>query len=138
MASRVTAHCLAVTMLWFAGCGGTDRRPLVGSVTLDNKPLPTGLIQFEPAEGDGRATGAVIAAGRYEIPANLGLPPGRYRVRIQAVEEAAPAPPDAAPGDVFLPPGKDLIPARYNAATELSAEITPSGGSAHDFHLKRD
>jgi hypothetical protein len=119
-----------------AGCGGTPRRPLAGTVTLDGVPLATGLIQFEPAEGDGLTSGAVITAGRYEIPGGRGLPPGRYRVRISAAEESRVAPATAAPGEIFLPPGKDLIPARYNAASELVVEIGDDGERSQDFDLK--
>ena len=139
MRFRVTASCFALAVLVLVGgCGGGDRRPLQGTVTLDGEPLASGLIQFEPFEGDGLTSGAVIEAGRYEIPGRRGLPPGRYRVRIQAMTEAPPPVPGGAPGEVFLPPGKDLIPARYNAASELSVEIVPAGDSRQDFQLKSD
>jgi len=131
MALGMMALCFALAVpVLVVGCDGTERRPRHGTVTLNGEPLASGLIQYEPAEDDGLASGAAIKAGRYEIPGKGGLYPGRYCVRIQAVKEAPPPFSGGAPGDVFLPPGKDLIPARYNAAPELSVEIPLMGKAA--------
>lgn len=110
-----------------AGCGGMDRRPVFGSITIDSKPLASGMIEFEPPDGDGLSSGAVVTAGSYAIEGKRGLPPGRYVVRIHAAEAAEPRTVTGAPGDIFLPPGRDLIPARYNRSSELFVDVTPGG-----------
>lgn len=121
-----------------AGCGSevnTDGRLAInGNITLDGAPVQSGSIRFEP-EGGQTASGATIAEGKYEIPADKGLKPGKYRVFINATE------PDAEqrsaedlmnnPG----PPKKELIPAKYNKKSDVTVEVTEAGPNQFDFPI---
>lgn len=76
----------AVLATWVAGCG--PRRPtryqVTGSVTYAGKPVPHGMVSFQPdlaTNPKGLQGMATIADGRYvtgEVAG--GVPKGRYRV----------------------------------------------------------
>lgn len=126
-----------------AGCGGSDdlpRRAISGTVNLGGKPLESGMIQFQPTSaGEATAGGAAITSGRYSIPEPEGLVPGNYQVMITGVL----APPGAAkavmPGDSGPTlPAREMIPVKYNAKTELAAQVTKGGPNRFDFDLKAE
>jgi hypothetical protein len=134
------AVALAVTAL-ASGCGSSDdlpRQAVSGSVSLGGKPLESGMIQFQPTSAnETTAAGTAITSGRYAIPENEGLVPGKYQVMITGVL----APP--AEVKVGLPgegrptlPAKELIPTKYNSKTELAAQVTPGGPNRFDYDLK--
>jgi hypothetical protein len=136
-APRTSALALTAAML--AGCGGDPvdalpREAVSGQVTFEGKPLAAGLIQFQPTGQEATAGSAAVAAGRYAIRKDEGLVPGKYRVAITTpVAEAGPSP--ALPGDE-KPPPREPIPARYNAKSTLSADVTKGGPNTFDFDLK--
>src|SRR5437773_11756859 len=108
---------LALTT-WMGCGGGNGRMPVSGEVTLNGTALSAGNSSFEPAANQGEASGALIRTGLYTIPAEQGLPPGEYLVRIFASGEAqtggaAPTPEELMGGKI-PPPPKELIPAEYN------------------------
>lgn len=127
------------------GCGGTanplGRQAVSGAVTLDGAPVSNGTIRFEPFDAKGKVTasGAMITAGRYALSQNDGLPPGKYSVTISSHGATAkPLPTD--PNEAMNAAAKEeipteLIPARYNSATELVIEITKDGKGPVDFKL---
>jgi len=125
-----------LTLVATMGCGGEPRLESVsGSVTLDEKPLAEGMIQFTPEDGKGLAAGSLIQQGEYRLPNPPGLAPGRYRVSITAQGGSAAradAPPDI---DLGRPGVKDPIPARYNQQTTLHADVTANGSNAFPFDL---
>lgn len=121
-----------------AGCGGSNplgRQAVSGTVTLDGAPLDSGSIEFTPLEGSGIASGAVIAAGKYEIPAESGLPPGKYRVSIVDNPPAPPLPPGHMPGDDLPPQPKPRVPAAWNRNSTQQIEVTEKGPNQFDFHI---
>jgi hypothetical protein len=129
-ASSALALILALTTI---GCsGGRDnlpREPVAGTVTMDGQPLPEAVIQFYPT-GDAKSTGAnaQVKAGQFSIPREDGLVPGSYKVSISHAElEAAlyKGKKDDSPRSKKL--GPELIPARYNSKSELTAEIKAGG-----------
>jgi len=71
-------------VLVLAGCGGSAV-PLTGTVTRDGQPLQGGVIAFEPEAGSG-TTGAgantAIKDGKFALPRDKALPPGKYVVRV--------------------------------------------------------
>ena len=76
--------CVAASIATM-GCSSGEkpsgRLAISGEVQLDGQPLDTGSIQFEPAEKTSKLNaGAVITAGKYQISAENGLPPGKYKV----------------------------------------------------------
>lgn len=125
------ALCVVLTSV--TGCGGgIEMTPVEGAVTIDGKPLQQGAITFEPVDGMGPSAGALIADGRYEAKA----PPGEKKVRITGFEVIGQEP--SRPGDPNSPKRdvvKELVPAKYNANSELTLTVEPSDTTG-DFELK--
>jgi hypothetical protein len=120
------------TMLGGAGCGGPVKRAISGSVTLEGKPLDEAVIMFVPLDIQAGKTGAAITQGRYEVPRDVGLLPGRYRVEI------ADDPPidHASMGHPPKPvPARRRLPVHYSVASPLSIDIAPTGPTEFDFPL---
>lgn len=122
------------------GCGPTDslnRQAISGTVTLDGQPLENGTIEMVPVDaGEGVASGANITDGSYEIPQEKGLPPGKYTVRISAAAGSPTKTSKAPPGEGDVQPAEERIPARYNAQSELTAEVTDGSPNTFDFELE--
>lgn len=123
-----------------AGCNrgnGLDLQEISGNVSWNSQPLDNGTIQFSPVATDGLAGGSVIAEGKYLIPRQKGLPPGKYAVRISAADPKSGVPRSSAhaPGDES-PPLKELLPERYNSKSELSVEVKSGGGNTFNFELR--
>jgi hypothetical protein len=115
------------------GCGRGDQPPLgrvSGTVTLDGRPLAGVEVSFAPDTG--RPSIAVTnASGVYELTyvgTTRGAKVGTHRVSINhplvSDEE----------GDGRTARGP-RIPPRYNAATTLTANVTPSRNTI-DFALE--
>jgi hypothetical protein len=123
-----------------AGCGSSGPGRLVpvkGTVTLDDKPLPTGSLVFKPDAAKGNNSplepAGTIADGGYSLftKEKEGAPLGWYKVGIVA-EEASAADPYA--------PRKSLVPARYNdvETSGLSIEVSTSpAAGAYDLKLTK-
>ena len=120
------------TVLGGFGCGGPAKRAISGSVTLEGKPLDEAVIMFVPLDIQAGKTGAPIKQGRYEVPRDVGLLPGRYRVEI-----ADDPPIDHAhrtPTSKPLPARRSL-PVEYSVASHLAIDVASSGPSKFDFPL---
>lgn len=130
---------LAAVGAW-SGCGSGDslgRSAVSGRITFDGEPVEHGSIQFSPHGGQGAVgSGALIADGKYAIPAAKGLPPGKYLVRIFSVERSAVDRPAEPPGPVVPPPAKQQIPAQYNVQSQLIVEVTADGTNRFDFDMQ--
>src|SRR5688500_13296358 len=84
--TRFTAEaCLALS----TGCGaGGDLGSISGTITVDGAPVEIGTIHFRPADApDSRGAGASIEAGRFQLPTEHGLKPGKYEVSVQASQK---------------------------------------------------
>ena len=129
---------VAVLLVVAAGCGGSNRAAVTGEVTLDGQPVEGGTISFIPADGAaGPPAWGKIEAGRYSIPAREGPPPGTSRVEIRWTRKTGrklPAVPPAPPGEM-IEETVEAVPARYNARSELKAEVQ-GGKNTFDFKLK--
>jgi hypothetical protein len=126
--------CIAslVTIVPTVGCGPeANGRPISGAVTFQGKPLDRGTIQFSPAEGQETLSGGSIVEGRYELPAEHGLEPGKYHVRVYSTEGAAAAS-DELPGE-RIAPFRERIPAKYNSQTTLTADVKETGDNILAF-----
>lgn len=68
-----------------AGCG-KHSASVSGNVTLDGKPLATGVVNFTPAATGASAYANIGADGRYALQtgAEAGLEPGSYKVTVAA------------------------------------------------------
>ncbi len=126
------------SLLLVCGCGGgvTDQPNLgsvTGVVTLDDTPLSGAVVVFTPESGRS-SMGETDEAGQYEliyIRDTTGATIGTHSVTISKQE----APAGANPNEPDAGNPVELVPARYNSATTLTAEVTAEGNE-FDFPLK--
>lgn len=130
--SFFSALIAGATAVFLIGCGpsGLKLNPVSGTVTFDGEPLPEGRIQFRAVEGDQRAFSGKIEQGRYTVETT----PGKMAVEIIASRIIPGKFDESNPGEK-TPVGEMYIPARYNSATELTAEIPSGGVKQLDFTL---
>ena len=147
--NRVVRCVLALLVLAPMGCEAPvedklPREPVSGTVTFDGQPLQKGTIQFQPdGQAAATASGGTVDDGRFEIAMNEGPAPGKYKVLINARDDAGIVrAPGEEPGGAprrsttkTKPAG--LIPARYNTSTELTCEVKPGGPNTFKFDLKK-
>lgn len=127
-----------MTGLSLTGCGPSDpRRAIKGKVVLKKEPIKEGIIQFEPLGTSGPTTkgAAVITNGEYTIPADAGLLPGKYRVRISAGDSTAPEDPNQMPGPGGNYVMKDKVPADFNTKSKVEVEVTDKGPNQFDYDI---
>lgn len=127
-----TALLLAVCVA-LAGCTTTngqpepERFPVQGSVALDGKPLPSGVIYFKTI-----ATGAIdavdIKEGKFEGKAQ----PGDRRVEICAYQTV----PSQDNGPMDAPIQRNTIPSQYNQESKLTANVSREGPNQFTFDLR--
>lgn len=127
----------AVVFAGLAGCGsGEPKRCAVsGEVKFQGKPLDQGAVTFlaeDPSLGSGG--GAMIKDGRYSIPVQHGLLPGKYRVMVTSAAPGAPPDPAALPGPAGPLP-KDRIKPKYNVDTILTADVKAEGPNTFNFEV---
>jgi hypothetical protein len=104
-----------------------DVAPVTGTVTLNGEPLAGASVVFQSESGHS-AMGTTDSTGSYQLTApgnQKGAVIGLNKVKINSQL-------DAPPG----PNWKDPIPARYNSASELSAQVNP-GKNSFNFALER-
>jgi hypothetical protein len=139
---RVVLPCVLIPLELLAplcGCGrgdGLPRQEVVGKVTLDGHLLTDGSIEFQPEAASGGPVvpgGGLIAAGAYRIDREHGLMPGTYKVMIFSHGTATGSP---DPGAQTAPP-PELIPAQYNVATTLKAEVAKDRPNVFNFDIKK-
>lgn len=135
--SRIALIILGVLLL--AGCSDDPlgRQTVSGTVLFKGQPLDQGAIQFVPLEKGPTETGAGIENGKYTIPRDKGLVPGKYKVSIWSYDRkgGAIAPTDM-PGDTVGKQFKERIPPNYNVNTTLRAEVIKGGSNTFDFDVK--
>lgn len=131
--------CIGVALA--VGCQKVDtggRLPVSGTVTFQGSPLDHGTIEFS-SSGDGPTvfTGGMIENGSYSVPAEKGLPPGKYLVKISSVVGGA-APVEEMPGmlEEGAAPPEERIPAEYNTASTQEVTVTSEGPNKFDFDIK--
>lgn len=126
------------------GCGGgstyegPQRAEVLGTVTLDGKPVENGSINFQPRDQKNRPAGAVIAGGQYTIPEGKGPNFGEYDVYISAKTEGEEVPEvddEGEPTGEITTNSKELVPSKYNEETELKVTISESP-QEESFELK--
>jgi hypothetical protein len=113
---------------------GHQRHAVAGHVSWEGKPLDNGVIAFRPLDGQPFDSGALILNGSFSIPKHKGLTPGKYLVRIHS-SIGDPKFPPPAPGERDTRPGVEILPARYNTSSELSAVIGAWGATRVTFEL---
>ena len=135
----VLVFCLGVALV--AGCDTGDmggRLPISGNVTFQGSPLDQGTIEFKSTgEGPAAFTGAMIKGGSYEVPAEQGLAPGTYSVKISSVAGDPSAPVPEMPGmpEDGAPAAEERIPAEYNTESTQQVTVTGDGANKFDFDI---
>jgi hypothetical protein len=109
---------LMLLAVWILGCGaGKPSYPsarLEGSVTVDEKPIAEGSLQFLP-QNAGRVpvTAASIVDGRYVAEA---VPRGQMRVLVSATKQTGKM---IKEHDSTRPQVVNLIPAKYRSGIPI-------------------
>lgn len=139
---RLSVCLVALMIAPLAGCGskGYQLAPVSGVVTLDGKPVPGTLVNYQPVGSEGvtpgpGSTGRCDENGRYTLSTirdETGAVVGLHRVRIYSYSPESPVEQDTDEG---LP--SEQFPERYNYRSELEITIEPGGTDAADFALTR-
>ncbi len=119
----------------FSDRAANGRRAIYGAVMIDSTPLDNAIISFRPLNGEPFNAGGNVLSGKFYIPQRSGLVPGKYVVRINASihDPAMPAPPA---GERDTRPGVEILPARYNSASELNVNVGGLGKTYFEFQLQ--
>lgn len=120
------------------GCGrtSTNQGDVLGTVTLDGKPVERGTIAFLPIEDTkGAATAGPIESGRYEIVGPHGPAVGWNRVEIHAPHKTDRMIPYGFGGSgKMIEEETEAVPPQFNIDSTLKIEITP-GDNRCDFEV---
>lgn len=100
---------------------------VTGGVMFDGQPLPGGAISFYPADKTVAPQGGRIRDGGFQVRCR----PGKYRVEILASRPKEGAK-EQTPG---MTPLEQYIPARYNDASTLEAEVSTQRRQQFTFAL---
>lgn len=93
---------LASGILLTVGCGSGSVKTIGGQVVVDGAPVEKGTISFKPAENPtSRGFGGAVSAGRFEIPGDANMKPGKYLVAVVAMK---------ATGKTFNDPMQGPVP----------------------------
>jgi hypothetical protein len=89
-----------------------------------------GIVHYYPRNmGRGRPTvlgGAMITNGRFSIPREVGLIPGKYTVAVfTGVMTKTKRENNQVPGNAYTM-APEMVPAKYNSASNLEIEIKDS------------
>lgn len=136
---RLSRAVVLAAAFGLTGCGdGLYRQAVSGSVSFQGTPVKSGSVVFVPIDASVKTTGgSAVRDGRYAISQELGLSPGKYRVSFTAMDKEVfgPAiPGDSMPAAKDMP--KDLLPAKYAAASTLEADVTRGGDNVFNYELK--
>ena len=141
MSNMLRTCCLTFVLILLAllsaGCG-REKVGIKGTVTLDDVPLTTGTIDFNPANGQGANMGAEIKNGKFELIGDVAVLPGKSTVHILAMrpngKKVAAFPND--PPEKYVEEIDQIIPAKYNTKSELTVVLQAGKVVEQDFHLK--
>ncbi len=135
---------MILLMMAVAGCGGADgpvRYPVSGKVTLDGTPLSSGVIRLVPVDQESPGAFAQIRDGEFQFTEEAGPVEATYRVEIEAAEHTGFEIDDEAAFATAMqktgrsPMADNPVPATYNRASTLTAEVTGDTGQEFQFDL---
>jgi hypothetical protein len=102
------------------GCSADAKHGTVsGTVTLDGQPLKSGTIRFDAVDGRTAAADASITDGKF----SANISPGDKRVSITSPKVIGKKKMYDTPDSPVVDVTEELIPRRYNAATELTLAV---------------
>ena len=111
-----------------------DRGEVLGTVTLDGKPVPEGTIVFQPTYYASGFNAAVdIVNGKYHIPSRKGPSVGKNEVRFSGTRRTGAK---VIVDDRMMDEYVDVFPPHYSSATAIPeiCNIVP-GRNVLDFQL---
>ena len=122
-----------------AGCGDGShdgKLAVSGTVKLVGEPIADGTIRFVPLESQGSPAGGPITNGKYDIPAQAGLKPGKYQVQITSGDGKTPANEEevAGPGGNANIVSFDRVPEDWNVNSQQVIEVA-KGKTKFDFDI---
>lgn len=120
-----------LALLTLAAVGCAEQSPTIsGKITYEGKDVPSGMISFLPANGQGTPFGSTIQNGSYTVEKGYV---GKRFVAISAKNEVK-----FNGREMIMPaegkPGDDLIP--ENAVGNMQEVEIKGGSQTLDFHLK--
>jgi hypothetical protein len=118
-----------------SGCGDATggRAGVTGVVTHKGAPLKYGTIEFQSQAPTPECfTGAVVADGKYEVPAESGLLPGKYLVRVSSTGDL-PMTTEELPGEAPPPPA-NIIPPEFSTASKVTFDVA-GGDTTFDLEI---
>lgn len=124
-------------LVGFAGCKGSDapdRYPVTGTASFQDQPIEKGTILLLPEDGNGRPDGGDIVNGEFQLQST----PGKKRVEIRANVEVETPEDQKQPAQLQMETRtyKEIIPPRYNSASELTAEVEAKDQNRLEFKLE--
>lgn len=129
MKFSATSSLLALCAVALGSCH-PNLGQLSDAVTIDDEPVKNGSIAFFPVDGLSFSSGAVITDGTYSAK----VPIGKTRVEIRVAKVVGEKKLYDAPNSPVQPLLAELLPPRYNDASELEIEVV-AGASELDFEL---
>jgi hypothetical protein len=137
-----TSLCVATLgsmMLAAPGCGGGDglpREPIAGTVTLDGRPLTTGMITFTPTEEEGPVvTGILAEDGSFSLARADGPVPGPHRVTLWSQRPTGKKVRSPDDPEQLVDEVRDVVPDRYRLDSPLTAEVEQGGDNTFAFEI---
>ena len=113
------------------GCGNNDQTGEVsGTITYEGKAIENGAITFFPSNGP--TAGSVIKDGTYSAK----VPVGKTKVVISGSKVVGSKKVYDTPDSPVMPVTAEMLPAKYNTASELRHEVE-SGKHTKDFTLTK-
>lgn len=122
---------LGLLLLSIVGCNsGPQVAPVSGKVLYNGKPLPYGVVMFQPAQGQ-LAQGEIQPDGTFSLSTfrlNDGAVVGTHRVSVMCHEGHNPTVREKMPPDQFTL-GESLIPLNYSriGTSGLTVDVPPDG-----------
>jgi hypothetical protein len=111
------------------------RGPLEGAVTLNGKPVASGLVRFMALDPNGKNGVATITDGKFSLPSEQGPTKGKYRIEFSVPSATKRrVPNDDVPGE-FMEEAVETLPPRYHRDSKMEKEFDPAKPEKYDFQL---
>ena len=125
---------VAILAISLAGCDrGPKLYPVAGTVQYKGENIKFGTINFRAKDGSSGA--AQVVDGKYSIPVEGGMTAGEYQVAINYPDPKIPAPTGSEPPGQPIQ-NREMLPKKYNDATELTATVKAEDNKDISFQLK--
>ena len=122
------------------GCGGGsvgNPVAVMGTVTLNAKPLPYARIEFQSLDDERANRSAFVKDGKFSMPESHGLPAGEFFVCVLPYDPELEELTQVSQQErKQIMAARKLIPEKYHQTGELKANITPDEPNTLAFHLK--